>query len=227
MRCRYSVAQTFKVQVKGQRMLLPSLLPVTLADPAGSNYWSMETFELTIVVKGPQPLLVRQLPMVRISMALQMDVQTFLDTPTSTFTTGLANALQLDPTTIRVTGYNSRGNRRRSLAQTGEIDVTFAVLPADVLEDEPGTLDGEDAEANGEEDDEVAVFDATSVRLLADAVKAATAAVEEFEIAGVSVATSSLVTEVQEPVAEDCVPTCKVRITAASAVTATPLLCRC
>eukprot|EP00892_Ulva_mutabilis_P008257 jgi/Ulvmu1/5803/UM025_0058.1 len=208
VRIKYYVAQTFKIQVKGEQMRLPSIIPVTLSDPAGSNHWDMSTFELTIVVKGSQPILLRQLPMVRISMALEMDVETFLETPTATFTSGLAFALQLDPSTIRVAGYRSRGNRRRlaNAAATPSIELTFAAIPEAELADDPGTtpLAGE---AGAE--DVVEVFDATSVRALSAAVAAATAAVEEIEIAGIAVATSSLVAEVQEPVAADCSPMCK------------------
>lgn len=220
------MAQTFKVRVRGERMQLPSVVPVSLADPAGANHWSMDSFELTVVVKGSQPILIRQLPMVRISMALEMDIETFLTTPTATFTTGLAFALQLDPSTIRVTGYRSRGNRRRSLTDAsggrGGIDLTFAVIPAEALQDSPPPppaappppplAPGEAAGTPVAEDSDVIVFDPTSVRALSEAVAAATAALQEIDIAGVTVATSSLVTEVQEPVAAECSPPCKVRL---------------
>ena len=72
----------------------------------------MQTFELWVVVKGSTPVKVLQLPMVRISMALEMDVETFLNTDTTVFTTGLANALGIDASTIRVTGACSIGAGR-------------------------------------------------------------------------------------------------------------------
>lgn len=229
--CRYSVAQTFKIQVKGEPMQLPSVIPVTLSDPAGSNYWAMDTFELTIVVKGSQPILIKQLPMVRISMALEMDVATFLDTPSETFTSGLAFALGLDPSSIRITGYKSRGSRRR-LTQGG-IDITYSIIPLEYLQEDPPPppppmptppyppgyvapppglpappppmgSPSTPSTTGGE------TFNVASLLSLAEAVKQKTAEVEEIVIAGVPVSTSSLVTEVQEPVPPQCSPTCKV-----------------
>jgi hypothetical protein len=63
----------------------------------------MRTFELWVVVKGSTPITVQQLPMIRISMSLQMDVKQFLEADTSVFTTGLAHALGIPASTIRVT----------------------------------------------------------------------------------------------------------------------------
>ena len=93
--------------MRGQKKILPAQTPVHISQPAGSNYWDMQTFELWVVVKGPTPIKVQQLPMVRISMALEMDVETFLNTDTTVFTAGLANALGIDSSTIRVTGERS------------------------------------------------------------------------------------------------------------------------
>ena len=100
----------------------------------------MAKFELWVVVKGPAPVVVRQLPMVRISMTLQMDVQTFLNTDTSVFTTGLASALGLDPSTIRVTGYSATGARRRFLlsgSQATHSELQQSSIAWDVLEGGP------------------------------------------------------------------------------------------
>lgn len=73
----------------------------------------MQTYELWLVVKGDMPIRVEQLPMVRISLALSMSTQEFLESDTSVFVTGLAFALGIDMSTIRVTGYAATGARRR------------------------------------------------------------------------------------------------------------------
>lgn len=228
------MAQTFKIQVKGEAMQLPSARPVTLADPAGANHWAMDTFELTVVVKGPHPIMAKQLPMVRISMAIQMDLQTFLDTPPATFTSGLAFALGLDPSTIRITGYKSLGARRRLADEVSVLELTYSIIPLEYLQedsppppppmpsppyppgyvapptDAPGTSQPVDTSPVARPSNGGEVFDPVSLLALADTIKRATASVDEIIIAGVPVSTSSLVTEVQEAVPPQCTPTCKV-----------------
>ena len=107
--CRYNVSQTFRVQIRGGGIQTPSSVPVNLDMVAGSNYWDMVSMELNLIVKGDGIVAIAQLPQIRVSMTLAVDIQQLLNTGTAAFSAGLANALGIKPSTVRVTGYRSLG----------------------------------------------------------------------------------------------------------------------
>ena len=95
--------------MRGGRLQLPSVVPVTLDMPAGSNYWDLVNMELNLVVKGDGIVTIAQLPQIRVTMTLAVDLKTFLDTGTAAFSAGFAGALGIKPSTVRVTGYRAIG----------------------------------------------------------------------------------------------------------------------
>ena len=97
------------MQIRGGGLQAPSSVPVNLDMVAGSNYWDMVNMELSLIVKGDGTVSIAQLPQVRVSMTLAVDIKLFLNTGTAAFSAGLANALGIKPSTVRVTGYRSLG----------------------------------------------------------------------------------------------------------------------
>lgn len=75
----------------------------------------MDTQELEIVVKGSTPIVLKQLPQIRISMTLAMSIDDFLKSDPKQFSNGLAFALGIKPETVRVTGFKQKGTQFQAL----------------------------------------------------------------------------------------------------------------
>lgn len=109
--CSHNVAQTFRVSVWNTFSTAASSRAVTVSDPAGSNYWDLDAQQLQVVVKGSTPIVLKQLPQVRISMTLAISIEDFLNSDPKQFSNGLAFALGINPETVRVTGYKRKGKQ--------------------------------------------------------------------------------------------------------------------
>eukprot|EP00741_Cyanophora_paradoxa_P015378 tig00020876_g14844.t1 len=107
-----------------------------LTDPVGSNHFDFVARRLHLVVRGGGAVVtLRVVPVVKVSLTVEMPTEQFLNSGTASFVQGLAFMLNIDPLRIRVVSVVAGTSRRSLLA--GESTVDVHILPEGYSEQTP------------------------------------------------------------------------------------------